>query len=103
MLGAIPDPMVDELLETLAVGPYLRLERIVSWGQVTDPGAWYDQAWSEWVLLLQGRAALNVEGSGLRHLNSGDWILLPAHCRHRVESTSSDPPAVWLAVHFPGI
>ena len=35
-----------------------------------------------------------------RQLHAGDWILLPAHCRHRVTWTQSDPATVWLAVHF---
>jgi cupin 2 domain-containing protein len=26
-------------------------------------------------------------------------VFLPAHCRHRVIWTSTDPPAVWIAVH----
>jgi len=30
-------------------------------------------------------------------LKAGDWIAIPAHSRHRVESTSAD--ALWLAVH----
>jgi hypothetical protein len=33
-------------------------------------------------------------------LAKGDWVLLPAHCRHRVTWTQSEPPTVWLAVHF---
>lgn len=100
ILEAIPAAMADELVETLTATPNLRIERIISWGQVTAPGAWYDQAWSEWVILLQGEATLQLELEGLRCLQAGDWIVLPAHCRHRVESTSSNPPAVWLAVHF---
>jgi cupin 2 domain-containing protein len=35
-----------------------------------------------------------------RELKPGDYLLIPAHCRHRVAWTSSDEPSVWLAVHF---
>ena len=100
LLEAIPAARPVELFDILTEQSNLRIERIVSWGQVTAPGAWYDQEWSEWVLLLQGAATLRLERSGLQDLHPGSWLLLPAHCRHRVEFTSSDPPAIWLAVHF---
>ena len=86
---------VDLLLEL----PGARIERIVSTGQATPPGRWYDQAGDEWVALLAGRATLRLEDRGLVELAPGDWLLLPARLRHRVEATSADPPCVWLAVH----
>ena len=57
-----------------------------------------DQAWDEWVLLVQGRAGLTLEGDAPALLSAGDWLLIPAHRRHRVEWT--DAPTVWLAVHI---
>jgi cupin 2 domain-containing protein len=33
-------------------------------------------------------------------MKPGDWVEIPAHVRHRVESTQADPPTVWLAVHL---
>ena len=79
--------------------PAARLERIVSTGQSTPPGTWYDQPGDEWVALLAGRATLRFEDGGLVELAPGDWLLIPAHERHRVEATSAEPPCVWLAVH----
>jgi cupin 2 domain-containing protein len=39
-------------------------------------------------------------GDGPRQpLKAGDYLLIPAHCRHRVEYTSADPPCIWLAIH----
>jgi cupin 2 domain-containing protein len=32
-------------------------------------------------------------------MKPGDWVEIPAHVRHRVESTQAEPPTVWLAVH----
>jgi len=32
-------------------------------------------------------------------MHPGDWIEIPAHMRHRVESTSEDEDCIWLAVH----
>ena len=67
----------------------------------------YDQEDDEWVVVLQGEAQLQFEGEASpRHLNAGDYVLIPAHTRHRVASTSatrgtdgSFTPTVWLAVH----
>ena len=90
-----------ETIEILLERPGLRIERIVSHGDASPPGFWYDQDWGEWVMLIAGAAELSIEGEAqTRRLAAGDWADLPAHCRHRVERTSADPPAVWLAVHY---
>ena len=78
-----------------------KLERIVSIGHVTPPGEWYDQNEGEWVVLLQGQARLRfADDDRERVLNSGDYLWIAAHRRHRVEWTSQRPPAIWLAFHF---
>jgi len=74
----------------------------VSAGQASPEGFWYDQDGTEYVLLLAGTARLRIDGEvSARSLQPGDYLVLPAHCRHRVEATSRDPPAVWLAIHLP--
>ena len=87
-----------ELFEPVLTGPAgLLVERIVSHGQTTPEGEWYDQERDEWVAVLEGEARLQyADGSEVR-LGRGDHLFLPKHCRHRVTSTSS--PCVWLAVH----
>ena len=88
---------VDVLAETAG----LRIERIISWGQVTPPGQWYDGERDEWVAVLSGAARLRFEGeSAPRALAPGDWLRIPAHVRHRVEWTDPERATVWLAVHF---
>ena len=99
--GVFPDPEGPELIEALWTGTNARVERIVSNGQSSPPGFWYDQEEDEWVVLLQGRAVLEYEGEGSVELRPGDWLLIPARCRHRVAFTSSDPCCVWLAVFAP--
>jgi cupin 2 domain-containing protein len=92
--------LAEERLEDLYSGPGLRIERIVSTGQSTPAGDWFDQAQDEWVVLLKGAAGLLIEGEArARVLAPGDWVLLRAHQRHRVEWTAADEPSVWLAVH----
>jgi cupin 2 domain-containing protein len=58
----------------------------------------YDQERDEWVVVLEGGATLDIEGDTVR-LAAGDWLLLPAHRRHRV--TATEPGTRWLAVHLP--
>jgi cupin 2 domain-containing protein len=91
----------SEALDELLAGGRFRLERIVSTGQATAPGEWYDQEDDEWVVLLSGSAGLRFEDeSDTRELKPGDFINIPAHCRHRVEWTDPAQPTVWLALHY---
>jgi cupin 2 domain-containing protein len=93
-------PQAEEQIERLAGGPHFRIERIVSTGQASPPGFWYDQPEDEFVVLLVGAARLSFqEGGRSLDLRPGDWIEIPAHARHRVEWTQAVPPTVWLAVY----
>ena len=93
-------PLADEMVDFLLERRGVRIERIVSTGQVTPDGQWYDQETDEWVLVVEDAARLRIEGEETdRELNEGDWILLPARCHHRVTWTRAAPPTVWLAIH----
>ncbi len=94
----------EEVFTALVEAPAVRVERIVSPpGHATPPGSWYDQEQDEWVVLLRGGAALEIEGQPLPvELAPGDHVLLPAHLRHRVASTAPGEVTVWLAVHYRG-
>lgn len=86
--------------ENLRPGNF-RVERIISHGHTTPAGQWYDQEQDEWVMVLQGEAALAyADGSEIR-LVAGEHLFLPRHCKHRVSFTSS--PCIWLAVHGDGL
>jgi cupin 2 domain-containing protein len=99
--GLPSQALAEEQVTVLFAQPGLRIERIVSTGQTTPQGEWYNQETEEWVLLVSGRARLRVEGEASdRALAPGDFMLLPAHCRHRVTWTDESEPTVWLAVHF---
>jgi cupin 2 domain-containing protein len=103
LLASLPHAAADELVEVLGGGEELRIERIVSTGQASPAGSWYDQPDDEFVVLLAGAAVLRFEDGDRRFdLQPGDWIDIPAHARHRVERTQADPPTVWLAVHYRG-
>lgn len=95
---------VDEAMATLLATPAFRLVRIVSTGQTTPNGEWYDQDEAEWVMVVTGSADLLIEGEeGARRMKAGDHVLIPSHVRHRVEWTDPDKPTVWLALHFDGL
>jgi cupin 2 domain-containing protein len=91
----------EEIFQILLETKNLRLERIVSSGQTTSPGEWYDQDSHEWVVLLSGGAGLRFEDEpDPRVLRPGDYLLIEAHRRHRVEWTDPAAPTVWLALHY---
>lgn len=100
LLAGLPPRLAEEQVERLVDGATVRIERIVSTGQASPPGFWYDQPDDEFVVLLSGAARLRFEADDLLlDLEAGDWVEIPAHTRHRVEWTQADPPTVWLAVH----
>lgn len=90
-----------EFFETLLAQPGVRIERIVSTGQASPPGFWFEQADAEWVALLQGEALLRFEDEDApRRLTPGDWVTIAARRRHRVEWTPTGTTTIWLAVHL---
>ncbi|MEJ2624208.1 MAG: cupin domain-containing protein [Pseudolabrys sp.] len=99
VLAGPPTPGAEEAVEALLKADGVRVERIVSRGQVSPQGFWYDQDEAEWVPVLGGRARLAIEGEAQdRALGPGDCVFLPSHCWHRVAWTDPDTPTVWLAV-----
>jgi cupin 2 domain-containing protein len=97
----IPVSLSEELFTSLVKNDKVHIERIVSKGHITPPKQWYDQAWDEWVIVLEGQAVLVYE-QNLQKLPMavGDYVLIPAHTKHRVEWTTPDSQTVWLAVHL---
>lgn len=91
----------EEWVQILTEVPGLRIERIVSSGQVSPDGFYYDQEEDEWVAVLQGEACIQYpleNGKREVRLSAGDFLFLPAHQRHRVSFTSERPPCIWLCV-----
>ena len=88
-----------EKFEQIVFGKNIQIERIVSTGKTTNSGQWYNQELDEWVILLQGEAELCYADYTKIKLKAGDYLLIPAHIKHRVEYTSIETPCIWLAVH----
>ena len=94
----IPENAPEELFTELLNADGVRIERIVSFGQSSPQGIWFDQEESEWVLLLEGSATLGFEDGSTLDLKPGDHLNIPAGQRHRVEKTDQKGRTVWLAV-----
>jgi len=93
-------PLPEELTTILIENNNIRIERIVSTGQVSG---WYDQDETEFVVLLEGSATIEYENNKYILLSKGDTLLIKPHERHRVSFTSDDPPCVWLCVFYSNI
>ena len=76
----------------------VRIERILSSGQASPPGFWYDQEEHEWVLVLRGFGMIEYQDGTQIMLAPGDHLHIPPHVRHRVSQTSRQEPTLWLAV-----
>jgi cupin 2 domain-containing protein len=101
LLSPLPDAAANEPVDTLLTRPGLRIERIVSHGQASPPGFWYDQAEGEWVLLVTGAARLRfADEIEARSLGPGDWVDIAPHRRHRIDWTDPLAPTIWLAVFY---
>ncbi len=101
LFADLPADLSEELVDILAETQDMRIERVVSTGHASPEGFWYDQDQAEWVVVLKGEAGLWFEGEAKpQHLKPGDYLLIPAHAKHRVQWTSPAEPTVWLAVFF---
>jgi len=89
----------EERVETLVESGHVRIERILSRGQCSPDGFWYDQAEDEWVVLLQGAARVQFEDT-IDELTAGTVVFIPAHRRHRVAWTDPDVVTIWLAIFY---
>lgn len=95
-------PAGEESFDLLYQSATFHIERIVSAGHSDAEGSWYDQDSDEWVMLVSGEAVIFFEGEGEVLMKTGDCLFIPAQQRHRVQSTSSEAPCYWLAVHAKG-
>ncbi|URW76048.1 cupin domain-containing protein [Sphingomonas donggukensis] len=98
----LPAAARAEAFDTLVYTRGVRVERIVSKGQVTPEDAPMVQDRDEWVIVLQGEARMRIADSDEITLAAGDHVRIGAGVPHWVTFTSTTPPVVWLAVHFEG-
>lgn len=73
------------------------IERIVSSDKPDN--ILYNQPQDEWVILLQGKATLQLQDD-IINLTSGDYLFIPSNTPHQVIKTSTKPFCIWLAIHI---
>jgi cupin 2 domain-containing protein len=101
LLRDLPDAVKAEVTDVLLQTAAVRVERIVSHGQASPEGFWYDQDEAEWVVVLAGAARLRfADESESQVFGPGDQIHIAAHRRHRIDWTDPAQPTVWLAVFY---
>ncbi len=97
----LPEDLSEEVFQELLKSDKFTVERIISLGQTSPEGFWYEQDQNEWVILLQGKAGLRFEDEDdARELSPGDYLNIPAGVRHRVEWTATGDRTIWLAIHY---
>ena len=79
----------EEYTETMLSGDNWRLERIISRGHVSPEGFWYEQNEDEWVTVLRGEGEIMWADGTKCTLKSGESVLIPQKCRHRVSGAAS--------------
>ena len=99
LFASIPEDLSTEFFQTLVSSAEIRIERIVSKGHKSDRDFWYDQDLNEWVVLIEGAARLEFIDRTVT-LQSGDYVNILAHERHRVDWTTPDAETIWLAIFY---
>ena len=99
IFAEIPDELDNELMQVLQQSDNIKIQRIVSKGQVSPETGWYDQQQNEWVIVIKGEAVITFEQTEVA-MQAGSYINIPAHTRHKVSWTHPDLETVWLVVYF---
>ena len=77
----------------------IRIERIVSNGQVSKEDFWYDQEENEYIIVLEGSAIVEFKDKQVS-LSKGDTLLIQKNEKHRVKYTDIEEPTIWLAIFY---
>ena len=90
----------EEIIEILVENQDIRIERIISKGQKSPEGFWYNQNQNEFVLLLKGYAIIEFENRNDVELKSGDFLIISTNEKHRVKYTNTNNETIWLTVFY---
>ncbi len=98
----ILDKKNEEFIEILKK-TNIRIERIVSNGQVSEKDFWYIQEENEFVIILEGEAILelyNEQHNKEIILKKGMFYNIAKGLKHRVKYTSLKEATIWIAVFY---
>lgn len=96
----IPSESKEEIFQTIFSSDNIKIEKIISYGNYSPKNFWYDQSKNEFVLILEGSAIIKYDDEKIFNMKKGDYLIIPAHQKHRVEETSKTEKTIWLAIHF---
>jgi cupin 2 domain-containing protein len=88
-------PQRGEIEENLLHYKNITIKRIVSSDRLEENS--FCQKEAEWVVLLEGRATIKMQGI-CYNLNKGESLFIPPLTRHVI--TSVERGTIWLAVHI---
>ena len=99
LYASIPRNLDSEVFELILNNENIKIERIISKGHKSPESGWYDQIYNEWVVVIKGQAILVFEDRQLA-MDTGSYINIPAHTKHKVSCSLSDEETIWLAIHY---
>jgi cupin 2 domain-containing protein len=97
---AIPNDLSNEVFQNIVSSSNIRIERIISKGHASPESGWYDQDENEWVMVIDGKATIAFENGTSHTLARGDYLNIPAHCKHKVSWSDPNQMTMWLAVFY---
>ena len=100
LFNDIPEKSDQEFLDILLQKDSIKVERIVSRGHSSPENFWYDQDKNEFVLLISGYAGLIFDDGTKINLKPGDYLIIPAHKKHRIEFTDPIEKSIWLTIYY---
>lgn len=100
IFAGLPENLPEEIFETIIEKKDFLLERIISVGHNSPQNFWYDQEKNEFVMLMSGSAKIIYDDGKSFSLSAGDYLIIPAHQKHRVEETDKNQKTIWLALHY---
>ncbi|KAF0151926.1 MAG: lipid A 3-O-deacylase [Ignavibacteria bacterium] len=100
IFAELPKELPEEIFEKIIECKDLLLERIISDGHSSAPNFWYDDNKNEFVMLLSGSAKILYDDGTSFFLLPGDYFIIPAHQKHRVEETDKNQKTIWFALHY---
>ena len=96
----IPQNLKEELIENILVDKNFKVERIISEAHSSPIDFWYNQPTNEFIYLVSGSAGIMFEDRSVRTLKPGDYFVIEAGKKHRVEWTDTESKTIWLTIHY---
>ncbi|MGK7920283.1 MAG: cupin [Trichodesmium sp.] len=88
---------MEEIFNNLLSHKNVKINKIISPPNFCSEELIQDE--DEWVILLQGSAILEIQGTRTK-LVKDSHIFIPGKTPHKIISTDSNLETIWLAIHI---